>query len=205
MTIKTFDLDIPFRGERSYLQGSSMYTETINALSTLFSHPLKGPFRMAIHKMTNYSCRLLYDPISGIAEKPNQYVAEFSLFSGEDSIKAWLIETDNEVTRRIPYPEFKIIEKCVLQSDAAILSEPTGLLPIEELIGITKVLHINKYPPIKFQWVFTYLELEQLLEDNLSGKMEVKLSGTIGNRTTRSTINYGGANFGSIFFSRMYQ
>ena len=182
-----------------------MYTETINELSRVLQGPLNGPFRMAIHKMAKYSIHLLYSPISDLLKNPDDFIAEFTFFSENHEYRAWLIETDIEVTDRIPYPESKIEEKCIMSKEKVKLSGHTGLLPIEELIGMTKILHIEKYPPLDFQWFFSRLDLKEPLDPDLSGKLEVNLEGIIGNRYTRSIIKSGDEDLGNIFFSRVTQ
>ena len=203
--MNTLKIHMPFKGERNYLHGTSMYTESINELSRVLQGPLNGPFRMAIHKIARYSLHLLYSPISDSLKNPDEFIAEFSFFSGNHEYRAWLIETDIEVSDRIPYPEFKIEEKCIISKETVTLSDQTGLLPIEELIGMTKVLHIEEYPPLDFQWFFSRLDWKRLLDPDLSGKLKVSLEGILGNRYTRSIIKYGDENLGHIYFSRVTQ
>ena len=199
------ELNMCFRGDRNYLHGTSMYTESIDALQRELGGDLDGPFKMAIHKIARRSLAIMYGLEPDLPKKPTNVIAELSFWHKKQDFKARLVETDQEVTTRSPYQESIITDRCITHGETIQLNGPSGFLPIEELICMTKVLHNEKYPPKDFRWFFSRLELNRLLDPSSTGKLQVAIEGILGNKITRSTISENGVLLGRIFFSKVTQ
>lgn len=199
--MKTVDLNLPFKGDRDYLHGTDMYSETLKVLNDSMPEVLSWKCRLVIHNIARYQCRLLYTLSPDSPRRPENLIAEFRFASDTRHLMAWLVETSNIVTRRTPYPESKIMEKCILKEQGVKLHRKTGYSAIEELVAMNKLLHNTLYPAEASRWYFTRLDLNRLLIKDDSGNLHVILRQNLNNRLTKSEIITHDQIIGHIYFS----
>jgi len=199
--MKVVDLNLPYKGDRDYLHGTDMYAETVRVLNGVKPEALIGKCRMVIHNVAKRQCRLLYTFLSDTAKRPENIIAEFNFISDTGNLMAWLVETLEDITERIPYAESHITENCVLSEQSVKLICRSGFSAIEELVAMNKLLHVTRYPPGESRWYFTRMDLDRLLTANDVGNLQVKLQQNLNNRLTRSEVISHGQIIGHIYFS----
>ncbi len=197
--ITVVPLSVSYKGSRNYVHGTSVY-EKISAYieSSLPEHSV-GSFRMVIHDFAVKQCELHYviDPM--ILKKPEHGCIEISTSTG---IRGWLVESDDEIIDRIPFPEEVICAKCKIGEEASVsVSSNMPFQPIEILVAMTKHLHISKYSEDNGKWVFVRLELDRLLREEDASHMCVRIEQNIGTRLTKSLVLSGNEKIGEIYFS----
>ena len=128
------DLDLAFKGDRTYLHGTDMYTATVGVLSKTLPILLKGSCRLVIHKIARHQCRLLYTRRPAQTGRPANLIAEFTFIKDGAEVTAWLVETARVVENRIPYQETLVTDKCAVIDQKVTLTTQTGFTAIEELL-----------------------------------------------------------------------
>lgn len=188
-----------YRGDRNYVHGTSMYDRLTDHISEQMPERSRASFHMVIHGFATHRCDFIYTLDADLMARPERGCAEVSTSSG---IHGWLVETDDEVTQRQPYPEEEITARCRLDGDGSVrMLGRVPYRPIEILVAITKHLHYCSYPEARGKWIFTRLELDRFLVDEDGGQLAVNIRKSIGTKLTQSDIHSGDAKIGEIYFS----
>lgn len=199
--MKVVNLNLPYKGDRDYLHGTDMYLETIRVLNGVKVEALTGKCRLVIHNVARHQCQLIYTFLYDTAKRPEKFIAEFNFISDAGNLMAWLVETSEDISNRIPYAESQITKNCILSDRSIKLSCRTRFSAIEELVAMNKLLHITKYPPGELRWYFTRLDLDRLLTKNDAGNLQLKLKQNFNNRLTQSEVILHNQIIGHIYFS----
>lgn len=176
-----------------------MYERLADYISEKLPERSEASLHMVIHGFASHRCDFIYALDAGAMAKPERGCAEISTSSG---IHGWLVETDDEITQRLPYPEEEItVHSRVDEGHSVMMLDRVPYRPIEILVAITKHLHYRSYPETSGKWVFTRLDLDRFLVDEDGGQLAVSLQKSIGTRLTQSEIRSGDAKIGKIYFS----
>ena len=199
--MQTLDLNLPFKGKRNYLHGTSFYETVVDYMRVAEPASLTGKVKIALHRPANKQCRLIYPAPSWSIERQDNFIAEF-IFKFETShVTAWIEETKQPIIRRIPYHEELIIKKCHVKGLKIGIKGKVSFSSIEILVAMTKQLHIVAHPPEDRNWFFTRLDLNRLLNPEDTCRLKVELKRNLNNRLTRSDIFSGDERIGNIYFS----
>jgi len=199
----TVPFDFAYKGDRDYIHGTSVYEQVSEYFSEVFPDRMNGTFQMVIHSFAKKRCDFVYTLDSGPMKKPEAGRVEVSTSTG---IHGWLVESGDEISRHIPFPENKITERCKLGDDRSVeMVSVVPFHPIEVLVAITKHLHLREYPGASGKWIFARLELDRLLNDDDCGQMGVQIQKSIGTRLTQSAVLSDGKPIGKIHFSMVAQ
>ena len=199
--MQTLDLNLPLKGKRNYLHGTSYYETVVAFMGVVEPASLTGKVKIAFHRPANNQCRLIYPAPSGSIERRDNFIAEF-IFDFESShVAAWIEETKQSIIRRIPYHEGLIVKKCHVKGLTIGIKGKVSFSSIEVLIAMTKHLHIVAYPPEDGTWFFTRLDLNRLLNPEDAYRLKVELKQNLNNRLTKADIFSGDESIGNIYFS----
>jgi len=199
--MRSINLQLPYKGNRDYLQGTAMYDETVRLITAEEPEVLTGTCRMAIHKIARNQCQLLYTSASDLPWRPENLIAEFNFDINSAHIIAWLIETREPVVQRVPYPEEQILKKCTIEGRKITINKDTPFSAIDVLVAMNKQLHRTCYPPEDGKWIFTRLETDRIFRPSDASGMQVELKQIFNNRMTKSAIVADGRSIGHIYFS----
>jgi hypothetical protein len=192
-------LEFSFKGDRNYIHGTSVYEKVSDYIFSTFPDRVNGTFQVVIHAFAKKRCNFVYAIDDGHIAKPESGRIEIITSTG---IHGWLVETEDEVSDRDPFPESEIVERCQIGDNRSVfMSAKVFYHPIEVLVSITKHLHLNEFPNTKGKWVFSRLELNRLLKNEDVEKMSVKIQHSIGTRLTNSDVSSGAETIGKIYFS----
>lgn len=197
--VKRVAFDFSYKGGRDYVHGTSMYDCLAGYISEHLPDRSGAGFHMVIHGFSSNRCDFVYTLDSGPMARPDHGSVEISTSSG---IHGWLVETNDEITERLPYPEEEITAQCRMDGDRSVrmLCE-VPYSPIEVLVAITKHLHCRLYPGATGKWVFSRLDLDRFLNEDDGGQLGVDIRKSIGTRLTQSDVFSGEAKIGEIYFS----
>lgn len=198
-TIETVPLELGYKGTRDYLHGTDMYNAIMEYLDRVAPRYLPSPLKMVIHDFSRNQCDMLYSIGAERCPRPENARLEFYL---SDNVSGWLRETDRLVLARRPYPEDEIVANSRIEGQAifAAADAACSFSAIEVLVSLTKRLHLIVRSG-SARWAFTRLELQRPLQDGDSGRFQVELLQTLGNRLTKSAVRVGNVPLGHIFFS----
>lgn len=199
-TMRRTEVELRFKGDRTYLHGTDVYTTAVAVLRERWAG-LDGRCRFVFHRVTRKPLNAWTDPFSVSAIRPEDCVAEMHVTGGREDASIWFTEREGEVTNRYPYDEDAVVRECVVAGRR--ISLPTGSehSAIEVIVAMTKRLHYALLTPGGGRWLFTRLDLERLLRPEDRQGISVTLTGTPRTAITRSEITVGPHRIGSIFFS----
>ena len=195
-------MELPFRGQRTYLHGTDLYNAVTSVLVDQFPHLRGGRVAVNFHTLLQKQPDLLVGAGDLDAERARvEYRGEFVIGDGEQAGRALILESNREVTRRILCPEDRLMEKAQVDPATRRASmEPADATPIENLVALTKKLHLTVLPELSRKWLFVRLMLARPLPAERPRHMEVRLQGVMGDRMTRCGVWFDNELVGTIFF-----
>lgn len=196
----TLALELAFKGERVYLQGTELY-EAVAALARRELGTGALRLKLAMHRMLSSQPDLYWTDRPDELDRPEAAAVDFSAAAGGATVRGWLLETSRPVVRRVPYEESQIAAVCRLEGDAVSVIADPGFLPIEVAVAMTKQLHGERLPAPRSRWIFTRLDLRRLLEPGDAGSISIVLKDNLHGRLTRSDLRVAGRSIGAIYFS----
>lgn len=199
--IRTYPLELPFRGERSYLHGTDLHQAIMGALgSDLPAGPVSITFHSLLKQLPDLICSA--DSLRHLRDDP-AFRGELRLGSGENVLNAVLMESARPATERKICNENDVAAAAVVDEAAksATLDEPQVGNLIEQIVFLNKHLHLKLLPHLSPKWLFAKLELSAPLATAAPRQIALVLKQVLGNRFTRSEILFDGQRFGSISFS----
>lgn len=197
----TLPLELPFRGERSYLHGTDLYQAMVAALGSGLP---AGPVSITFHHLLKHQPDLVCskESLLHLREDP-AFRGEARFGSGSSVLNGALMESDRPVTGRKACNEGEVASAAIVDEAAktATLIEPaTGCL-IEQIVFLNKHLHLKMLPHLSPKWLFARLELLKPLAEESPRELVITLKQVLGNRFTRSEISADGQRAGFISFS----
>jgi hypothetical protein len=195
---QTYALELPFRGERTYLHGTDLYQAALD--STLLAGPLSLTFHSLLKNQPDLVCST--ESLRHMREDP-AFRAELRLGSGTGALHAVLLESSRPITERKVCNESDVAAPAVVDEAArsAVLNAPTIGKPIEQIVFLNKHLHLRLLPQLSSKWLFARLDLSAPIPVEPPKKIIIELRQVLGNRFTRSEIFWDNTKVGSISFS----
>lgn len=199
--IRSYPLDLPFRGERAYLHGTDLYQAIVTALgSDLPVGPISITFHSLLKQLPDLVCSS--ESLRHLREDP-AFRGELRFGQGDSVLHAALMESERPATSRKTCNENDVAACSVVDVEAksAKLEKPQIGSPIEQVVFLNKHLHLKLLPHLSPKWLFARLELNAPLPSEAPQTLEIVLKQVLGNRFTRSEILVEGERFGFISFS----
>ncbi len=195
-----FPVRMCFKGARDYLHGTDIYQALVQvAREQLGQESLR--LKISIHRFFKMEPDIHWFEHGPSTAKPQNAVADFSIFSDRQRAVGWLVESARRVDCRVPYDEERIARYCDLIDKTILVREDSGCLPIEVLVSMTKQLHNDLLKPPTGRWIFTKLHLHRLLEPADASVLRITLEENLYGRLTRSALTAGREAIGAIYFS----
>ena len=189
-------LETPFLGTRQYVHGTSLF----NAIEGTLRRDVGDDTHiknLTIRHMATRTCALLAaedDP-----DGHERLVANVMYWNGSQFLKGKVVETDQQIENRIPYPEDKIVRGSLVDGECIRQCEPSGYTVIEEIVALTKKLHYRTQPQPDGQWVFINIDLDRPLHF-IEYPFQVEIVRKLGGKLTSSVIICNGEIVGRIQF-----
>jgi hypothetical protein len=145
------NLDIPMRGERTYIHS----TDLLHSLDLLVKTRLSSEAWVRRLVLRKPAIR----QIEAHFEFQESAFGSFVLSDGRDVLDGWLVETDRNMNvRRIAFDEERIAGSAIVTPGrAALLSAVAGYSSFEQAIVLLKILAAQVGTG---HWVFTMLDLD---------------------------------------------
>ena len=126
-------LDIPYRGNRNYVQSSDLFA----ALERIARDRLSKdsyPQKLELRRLA--SCKVQ----ASLAAHPSAF-GTFEIRSGPAVTMGWLIETGQIIERRIPYDEAPVANVALVEPGRAFLAAPVhGYTALDQAVILVKIL-----------------------------------------------------------------
>lgn len=185
----TFTPDLCFKGERTYVHGTSLYETALQgAAATGFGTP-DGPFTLDLRRrLASGACFHFHDAES-VPPAPENAVAGFNLSCGGRKVSGWVEPTETPVTRRISYDEGLIRNATAIAGETIRLTGLPPFQPFEICAAMAVQLHNTLFPPAPGErWMLTQVKLARpLAETDLAG-LRLNFQRRLGERVTRTSV-----------------
>lgn len=199
--MQRFAMSLPFKGSRTYLQGPSLVDGLAAVIRQALPEWAGCSGAITFHRFAGRECDVLI-AAAGDTATPDDAVADFRFERGDGGeLSGWLVETQREVTQRIPYPEEAICAAATIAERSTSLAEDQGFSAMETAVSLTKHQHNRLFPVPGKRWIFTKLEFSRLPEARDIPGMTIVQEANLGNRITKSAFMAGGERIATIFFS----
>ncbi|MCY1195524.1 hypothetical protein D9M72_68480 [compost metagenome] len=194
------DLDLSFKGERTYLQGPDIFDAVLDWLREQGFETIEN-LDLSFHQIASRGLRAELDAPASPEEK-DAAVLDFK--SNGVRHRVTLRETSNPITERRPYPEDLMMAAAhvELATQTISLEHPLpGYSAIEYWVALTKALHLRALPEITGKWLFVRARIPKLEGTLACTCPSVTLISNYQNKLTRSEVSLDGRKYGDIYFS----
>lgn len=196
-------IELPFRGQRTYLQGADLYNSVTSILFAGFPHMCEARLSVNYHALLLRQPDLLIGRGEMTAERLSpEFRGEFIMGTGEDAVHALLMESDRPVPNRIECHENDLVSSALIDHEGrhAVLESPAFGTAAEVVVALNKKLHQTLLPHITAKWIFVRLVLTRPLPSEPPRHTKVRLLGVMGDRMTRSEVFINHQPVGSVYF-----
>lgn len=162
-----WNLDIPLRGGRTYVQSSDLFAALEKCAKERFA-PGAYVRKLILRRMSFHTVEAYFIP---------QFAAlgTFEVRNGPSTVTGWLIETARIIACRKPYDETPVLQAAIVQPGRIFLLSPVrGYTAFDQLIILSKIIGAQIAPGT---WVFSRVDIESPLREDLP--LEVVLSQVI--------------------------
>lgn len=185
-------LDVPFKGERTYLRGSDIFNEFLKRVS----------------RYDYFSMIMRRKMVGEVSLEPIDTSAKHNDFSGLLTCKidgktydfGLAEDTSTPVTSRVPYDEKEATagyEIDITQNTIALSAEKRKHSFMDTVVALNKAL-LNQCLSNQVKWAFSKLELTELPS---AGTIKLQMINHIGHVLVKSAIYVDDVYFGDIYFS----
>jgi hypothetical protein len=127
------ELDIPFRGDRNYVQFSDMFAALEQFARDRFSEHARLQ-KLELRRIASHK-------VEASRFSSPSAVGTFEIRNGRAVTMGWLVETGHAIERRIPYDEAPVIEAAIVEPGRAFLKAPIrGYTALDQAVILLKIL-----------------------------------------------------------------
>lgn len=189
-------LDLPFKGNRQYLHGTDIFDAVIS-----LTKPRHGvAFRF--HRLMRNPIDLV--PIADAGKGADEAAGYYVRYGANGTKRIWHFREAHarRITGRVPYDESDVVSDAIYEADNIESPGPSTYSFIERAVALHKALlrrRENSDGP--GAWLFTHLDLTNVPSNPV--RIRLKLSGFLGTKMAKSTIECDGEPLGQITFWRV--
>lgn len=152
-----WNLDIPLRGGRKYVQSSDLFAALEKCAKERFA-PSAYVRKLILRRMSFHTVEAYFIPQSAA-------LGTFEVRNGHSTVTGWLIETARIIACRKPYDETPVLQAAIVQPGRIFLLSPVrGYTAFDQLIILSKIIGAQIAPGT---WVFSRVDIESPLREDL--------------------------------------
>lgn len=194
-----------YKGNRDYVQGPDIYDAMLGKTLEVFAaYPtqVKGSFNRLLK---NNGILRIHESIDKTDNE--KLYAFFSITIGSDQYYAVLLDAGTKVSSSYNYDEEKVLENMVFQVDKVTMQIKSGFTYMEQIVAMTKKLHLLIYTEVKGKWLFTKINIRKYINPELyqNCHLAVKARKNFHYSLTQNLISVNGKEIGDIWFSMVKQ
>lgn len=190
---RTFDLDFCYKGSRTYVHGTDIFTKIMEHYTTNVKK-----LDLTFHGITTNNMTFL-------TEKPEgqEIKVTFKCLHSNETIRLFGVENSTKVDCRYEYFEEKIVKNSTvaISSESIVLNAPTEYAFIEHIVAMNKALVENLYSDVAGKWYFTRLQLTDNVTMQGISSLQLVLRSNFQFKLTKSAILVDDKEVGFVYFS----
>ena len=132
--------------------------------------------------------------------------AAFSIELKSHSYTASITNANSQITSSYEYDEEIVLEKMVMEMETAKMLATSSFTYIEQIVAMTKKLHLTLYPDTVEKWLFTRIDIKDVLDPSLypGRELVIKALKNFHNRLTQNAVFLDDQMIGYIWFSKAF-
>lgn len=187
-----------FKGGRTYLHGTSFFTAIEEVSPALYGQVGGFVSRLVFRHLARHLCE-----ISSLPPDDSELLVGQGRYRGPGGAENefWLIETCEPVIDRQPWNEDELATRtifCPLERSAHLI-ERSSNTPIEDVVGLTKLLNYKLMPDISGKWLFGQLDLKMPLQYAYN-RLDIRMMNAFAGKFSVSEILLDKVSIGTIRF-----
>lgn len=195
--------EIPYRGTRTYLHGTDLYTASTALVAAAAGSSRITAFDVRYPRFTRG--KGVFRLVEGEADHAQWATSSVRIQARTEDgrhLTGWYAEIDKPAADRRDNFEKSIVAATRLESNTARYVGEPGPPLIEIIVFLTKTLLLNLFPDGPGKWVFTALRSGDLLPAEDASDVAIVLESAVGARAACCSVMIGGRKFGDIYFGR---
>jgi len=190
-----------FKGDRTYIPGVDIFDsllEIIRQYTGEYPISIQGSF----HRLLRHNAIFrIYETNQPVNFKTCH--AHFSVQTATETYQITVSKIDEPITSSYVYDEEQVTKEIIFHGQAAEILIKPEYSYIEQLVAITKKLHIKIYPEAKGQWLFTKIQLTHAADPKFffGRRLVVKAVKNLHYLLTQNSILLDDVPVGEIWFS----
>ena len=190
-----------FKGNRQYVQGADIIDIVIKTSKDIFGEypvSIKGSFHQSL--ISQGAIRIYHQDHTPQA---NTYHSLFFIELPSNTYLVTIGETDRPVTTSYAYDEEKVTLGMTYGNDFVRHVINDTYTFNEQLVALTKKLHLKIYPDSFGKWIFTKIQVQHAMNPKIfpGHKLMVKAKKNFHNKLTQNLIYFNDEQIGDIWFS----
>ena len=196
-----FDLDVPFKGTRDYVQSADLYDALMARLGAACRLEDVSDVRLLCRSLARRPLRAL---VGGPTSECHALLTFHSAVGGGKTRIA-VVGREGAPAGRRECPEERIVSQSVLDEETGSITCRMGPSPgftlCEAAVALNKALHLRTFAGYPGKWLLTEIRTPLPLLSRGSCEVGIRLKSRSTTRLTRSTIVLDGEESGYICFS----
>ncbi|EJL02143.1 MULTISPECIES: hypothetical protein [Pseudomonas] len=201
------ELSLGFKGERTYIQGADILCATMQSIMDRAPDARIEKLDFKIGRMTSHLLSCHWWPRSAPQTPGGNDIASFTFHLDGVEHEGRLIQAEGLAETRRAYDESLVNSNShysPAKHSISLTNMPANFSSIEVLISLNKALHLKELClPSAHQWVFCRWESPEWPLSHELGGVELTIEQTLGTRLTRTRIELGSEQIGTIYFSAL--
>lgn len=197
----TYQPTLTFKGGRSYVHGTTIYTHIMQGAAGLGLGNVDGKVRINLRAQLHHQAEFVYAGVSEKSHKPDTAVTDFDLMVSGEPMTGWILPTGTPVNTDKTYDESLIRQHATIDGQTITFNGEVDFRPIEVSTSIAVQLHQALYPPEGQQkWLLARVTLDRPFASSDTQSMQLELKRIVGNKFTETDIITHGKKCGQFHF-----
>jgi len=196
------EIQFKFKGNRDYVHGTDIFDNVLESARIFFDdYPtrIQGSFHRLL---TNNGILRIYNHSEVIDYQP-----VYALFYVQEQSSSFLMTVSNAdsiITSSYEYDEQKVLHNVRIEDNKARMFTKSSYTYIEQIVAMTKKLHLTLYPDAKKNWLFTKIQIKEVLHPSLytNHELAIKAVKNFHYKLTQNAIFLDDNLVGNIWFSQ---
>ncbi len=193
-----------FKGTRNYVHGTDLF-DAILSMAMVFFKEYPSRIKGTFHRLLASDAILRIYNEGEELDHADPYAA-FSIELKSHSYTASITNANSHITSSYEYDEKIVLEKMVMEKDTAKMLATSAFTYIEQIVAMTKELHLTLYPDMVEKWLFTRIDIKDVLDPSLypGRELVIKALKNFHNRLTQNAVFLDDHMLGHIWFSKAF-
>jgi hypothetical protein len=196
------EITFKFKGNRDYVHGTDIFDKVLkNIRFFLNNYPTK--INASFHSLLKSNGILRIYNYKEAIDREN-LSALFSIQADAASFLITITSFNSAITSSYHYDEADVLYKSAIDNDSIKMIVKSSYTYIEQIVAMTKQLHLTIYPDAKKNWLFTKIEVIDLIDPTsyLNRELAIKAVKNFHYKLTQNAIFLNDNLIGNIWLSQ---